>query len=98
MTQTLIPFFPLFHANEDPQPFIFYLLVLSSLMFTDLFYPAHINSINNNIAKLYPSLENLVRSPSVIVKILLFLGRRVYSKYLFICYLGFGLYSFNTLM
>jgi hypothetical protein len=64
-------------------------------MFTGLFCPEHINSINNNIAKLYPGLENLVRSPSVIVKILVFIGRRVHSKYLFICTGDLGLYSFN---
>ena len=63
-------------------------------MFTDLFCPEHINSISNNIAKFYPGLENLVRSPSVIVKILLFIGRRVHSKYLFICYREFRVILF----
>ena len=64
-------------------------------MFTDLFCRAHINSSNNNIVKLFSCLENLARSHCVIVKILLSVERRVYSKYLFICCRGW-LYSFNT--
>lgn len=85
MTRTLIPFSPLSHANEDPQPFINYLTVQSSLMFTDLFYRAHINCLNNNIAKVYPSLEKLLRISSVYEKNLLLIGQGMNSKYLSIC-------------
>lgn len=54
-------------------------------MFTDLFCRAHIKCLNNNTTKLYYALEKLLRNSPIIVKILLFLGLRIYSKYLFNC-------------
>ena len=54
-------------------------------MFTDLFYRVHINCLNNNIAKVYPNLEKLLKISYVFEKNLLLIGQGMNSKYLSIC-------------